>query len=308
VVISLHGHDPAAYEPHALHRDPRNYPETNCYTDTLIELLHGHGLEPLAGLGHLVRTDFEGDQFTFFKMPQQDLEHGFGVDIHEMQPVGALTEQIAAQLAHGRTMTVELDSYFLPDVAATDYRRNHVKSTVAIEAIDLEGERLHYFHNLGLHELSGEDYRGIFHLDGAPDELLPPYLELVRFDLAPPAPEFARDALRHHLRLRPGDNPFGRFGSRLEADLPRLLEGDLDDFHAYAFATVRMAGASFELLQAHVQWLFGEPLEPLDRIVEASKVLSFRLARRRAFDPAPAIAGMAEAWAEAMAALDAAAT
>jgi hypothetical protein len=307
VVISLHGHDPATYVPHPLHDTGRNYPETNCYTDTLVELLHGHGLEPLAGLGHLVRTDFEGDQFTFFKMPQQDLENGFGVDIHEMQPVGALPQQIAAQLEQGNTMTVELDSFFLPDVAATDYRRNHVKTTVAVEAIDLEGERLRYFHNLGLHELSGEDYRGVFHLDGAPDDLLPPYMELVRFDVAPPAEDFARSALRHHLRFRPADNPFERFAGRLEADLPRLLEGDLDDFHAYAFATVRMAGASFELLQGHVEFLFGERLEALDRIVEGTKVLSFRLARRRAFDPGPAVAGMAAAWSEAMDRLDAAA-
>ena len=82
-----------------------------------------------------------------------------------------------------------------------------------------------------------------------------------------------------------------------------MLEGDLEDFHAYAFATVRMAGAAFELLQAHVEWLTGEPIEALDRIVEGAKVLSFRLARRRAFDPQPAVEGMAAAWQEAMDAL-----
>ncbi len=175
----------------------------------------------------------------------------------------------------------------------------------------MEGERLHYFHNVGLHELSGEDYRGVFHLDGAPEELLPPYLELVRFEAVPRVPggeevrDLALGQLRFHLGWRPAENPFERFGSRLEQDLPRLLEGDLEDFHAYAFATVRMAGAAFELLQAHATWLLGEPVEPLDRIVEGSKVLSFRLARRRAFDPQPAIAGMAEAWRESMDALDA---
>ena len=306
-MISLHGHDPATYVPHPVHGEGRNYPETNCYTDTLVELLHAHGLEPLAGLGHLVRTDFEGDQFTFFKMPQQDLELGFGVDIHEMQPVGSLPDQFAAQLAAGNTMTAELDSFYLPDVAATDYRRNHVKTTVAVEAIDQDGERLRYFHNQGLHELSGEDYRGVFRLDGAAPEVLPPYLELVRFGVAEPDPDHPREALRYHLRLRPAENPFTRFGARLQEDLPRLLEGDLEDFHAYAFATVRMAGAAFELLQAHAEWLLGEPVEPLDRIVEGAKVLSFRLARRRAFDPAPAVAGMAAAWEEAMESLDAAA-
>jgi hypothetical protein len=299
----------ATYVPHAIHQPGRDYPQTNCYTDTLVELLHARGHEPLAMLGHLVRTDFEGDQFTFFKPPQGDLERLYGLDIHEMQPVGALPDQMAEQLAHGRSMTAELDSFFLPDTAATDYRRNHVKTTIAVETIDRAAERLRYFHNQGLHELSGEDYRGVFRLDGAPPELLPPYLELARFDGTPAADlrSVATELLAYHLRHRPEDNPFGRFGSRLDADLPRLLAGSAEDFHAYAFATVRMAGAAFELLQAHSVWLLGEPIEPLDRIVEGAKILSFRLARRRAFDPGPAVAGMAGAWAEAMDALDAAA-
>ena len=292
----------AEYVAHRIHQPGRDYPETNCYTDTLVELLHSRGLEPLAMLGHLVRTDFEGDQLTFFKPPQGDLETLFGVDVHEMQPVGALPDQMAAQVAHGRSMTAELDAFFLPDTAATDYRANHVKTTIAVDAIDPGGERLRYFHNQGRHELSGADFRGIFRLDGAPDEVLPPYLELVRFD-GPPAADaraVARGLLAHHLAYRPLDNPFGRFGSRLEADLPRLLEGSSEDFHAYAFATVRMAGAAFELLQAHCEWLLDERVDALDRIVEGAKVLSFRLARRRAFDPGPAVAGMAAAWQEAM--------
>ena len=50
------------------------------------------------------------------------------------------------------------------------------------QAIDREAEVLRYFHNAGLYELSGEDYRGIFRLDGFSDPVvLPPYVELVRF-------------------------------------------------------------------------------------------------------------------------------
>ncbi len=292
----------ATYVPHLIHQPGRDYPETNCYTDTLVELLHSRGQEPLAMLGHLVRTDFEGDQFTFFKPSPGDLERLFGVDIHEMQPVGALPDQMSEQLARGRSMTAELDAFFLPDTAATDYRRNHVKTTIAVDAIDREAEWLRYFHNQGRHELSGEDYRGVFRLDGAPPEVLPPYLELARFD-GPPAADpqaVARELLAQHLGYRPADNPFERFGARLQEDLPRLLEGSSEDFHAYAFATVRMAGAAFELLQAHCEWLLGERLGSLDRIVEGAKILSFRLARRRAFDPGPAIGDMAAAWEEAM--------
>jgi hypothetical protein len=302
--------NPETYVPHALHSPDREYRETNCYTDVLIELLHSRGLEPLAGFGHLVRTDFEGDQFTFFKMPQGDIELLYGVDIHEMQPVGSLPDQIELQLERGATMLVELDSFYLPDTAATDYRRNHVKSTVAAQAIDQSSETLFYFHNTGLFALSGDDYRGIFGLDGRPCEMLPPYLELARFDLGRPlAGEDLRSAalerLAFHLRFRPMHNPFARFGDRLRSDLPRLLEGDSDAFHAYAFATVRMAGAAFDLLRSHLCWLFdGGIAETFDPIVEGCQVLAFRLARRRPFDPAVTLDRMAQAWTSAMAGLE----
>ncbi len=302
--------DPATYVPHPLHSPDRAYRETNCYTDVLIELLHSRGFEPVAGLGHLVRTDFEGDQFTFFKMPQGDIETLYGVDIHEMQPVGALPDQIEEQLGRGRTMLVELDSFYLPDTAATDYRRNHVKSTVAVEAIDQAGETMRYFHNTGLHELSGEDYRGAFGLEGRPPEMLPPYLEVARFDAGEPLMNGALRAaalerLAFHLDRRPSQNPFEVFGAQLQNDLPKLVVGDSQDFHAYAFATVRMAGAAFDLLRAHLNWLFDEGAgKALDPIVDACQILSFRLARRRAFDPGTAISQMAGTWDATMADLE----
>lgn len=306
--------NPATYVPHALHAPDRAYRETNCYTDVLIELLHSRGYEPLAGLGHLVRTDFEGDQFTFFKMPQGDIETLYGIDIHEMQPVGALPDQIEEQLSRGRTMLVELDSFYLPDTAASDYRRNHVKSTVAVEAIDQATETMHYFHNTGLYELSGEDYRGAFGLDGRPMQMLPPYLEIARFDAGQPLADGALrsaaiERLSFHLGRRPSTNPFETFGRQLSTDLPKLVDGDAEDFHAYAFATVRMAGAAFDLLRAHVGWLLDAKVaEALDPIVDGCQVLSFRLARRRTFDPRPAISGMTRAWDSAMQAMEGAVT
>jgi hypothetical protein len=295
-----------SFVPHPLHAADQPYRETNCYCDVLIELLHSRGLEPLAGLGHLVRTDFEGDQFTFFKMPPADIELLYGIDIHEMQPVGALPEQIRGQLERGRTMLVELDSFFLPDTAATDYRRNHVKTTVAADAIDCEAETLRYFHNSGLHALSGADFRGVFGLDGRGEGSLPPYLELVRFDCGEPLSgaqlrEAALDLLSFHLERRPRSNPFAAFGSQLEARLPALVAGDADSFHAYAFATARMAGACFSLLRAHLAWLLPAADPALfEPIVDSCQILSFRLARRRPFDPQGLIETMAASWAQAM--------
>ncbi len=313
-IVSLLGLDPTTYRSHALHSPERTYMEINCYTDILVELLHARGQEPLAAMGATVQMDFEGDQWTFFKPAPEDLERLFGLDIHEMQPYRPLPEQIAEQIADGRTITVELDSWYLPDTAATSYRAEHVKSSIVPEAIELERQTLRYFHATGLHELGGEDYRGVFRLDAPnPEDLLPPYTELVRFDAGPPLEqaalrEAANELLRARLQRRPATNPFVRFGARLERDLPRLLEGDAADYHAYSFATVRMAGSAFEAAGSHVQWLFGESGGPahdaLGRIVEGCKTLSFRLARRRAFEPEEALAVLAAAWDEAMARLD----
>jgi hypothetical protein len=311
-MASLFGLDPATYRPHELHAGERVYLETNCYMDVIIELLHARGDEPLAAMGTTVRLDFEGDQWTFFKPDPGDLERLFGIDIHEMQPWRPIPIQIAELLEAGRTLTVELDAWLLPDTAATSYRTEHVKTTVIPEAIDVDGERLRYFHNGSLYELGGDDFRGLFHLDDGDPAILPPYTELVRFDagarLTGDALRSASlDALRHHLAHAPSDDPFGRFGRRLAADLPSLLEGDAATYHAYAFATVRMAGAGFELLGSHVEWLLGPAGIPatgaLGRIVEGAKLLGFRLARQRPFDPEPIVADMSLAWDEAIAAL-----
>jgi hypothetical protein len=312
-LVSLLGVEPSGYRPHALHSPERTYVETNCYTDIVIELLHASGEEPLAAMGCTMRMDFEGDQWTFLKPWPEDLELLYGLDIHEMQPYRPLPEQAVEQITQGQTLIVELDSWYMPDTAATSYRSEHVKSSVVIEAIDPEAERMRYFHATGLYELSGEDYRGVFRL-GRPfsEDVLPPYTELVRFDVGPrlrgaELRDAALALLRRHLDRRPSSNPFVRFAAQLERELPRLLAGDADDYHAYAFATVRMAGSAFEAAASHVQWLIGDADEvsrALSRIVEGCKILSFRLARRRAFEPAPALAELAAAWDEAMTRLD----
>jgi hypothetical protein len=313
-LVSLLELDPAAYRSHPLHAPERTYAETNCYTDILIELLHARGEEPLAAMGCTVRIDFEGDQWTFFKPFVDDLELLYGVDVHEMQPYRPLPEQAAEQIAEGRTLIVELDSWYLPDTAATSYRSEHVKTSVAVEGIDPVGERLRYFHAAGLYELDGEDYRGVFRLGrDFSDDVLPPYTELVRFDAGralrgEELRETTRALLRSHLEHRPDANPFLRFDAQLKRDLPRLLEGDADEYHAYAFATVRMAGSAFEIAASQAEWLLGDgaagACEALREIVDGCKILSFRLARRRAFDPSETLSALATAWDEAMGRLD----
>ena len=250
---------------------------------------------------------------TFFKPDPTDLEALFGIDIHEMQPYRPLPLQIAEQIDAGRTIIVELDAWYLPDTATTSYRREHVKTSVAAEAIDLERGWMRYFHGPSLFELDGEDYLRIFHLEGDTDpEVLPPYTELVRFDSGPrlrgdALRAAAVDALRQHFAHRPEPNPFERFGENLDRELPVLLEAGQEAYHAYAFATVRMVGAAYELAAAQVDWMFGErgarAATAMNTIVDGCKVLGFRLARRRTFDTGPVLASLGDAWVETVAAL-----
>jgi len=261
-------------------------------------------------LGCIVRTDWEGDQFTYAKPRQSDLERLYGIEIHEMLPYRPMPDHIQEQLSLGRTVLVEMDAWYLPDTAATSYRREHLKTTVAPLLIDPEHERMRYLHNAGCFELEGEDYQGVFReLSHFTDDVMEPFCELVSFDAGPRlAGEQLRDAAREllteHWQRRPANNPFAAWGKRMVEDLPRLLAGDAADYHAYAFVTVRMVGSAFELLADHAEWLYGEGGRDASRvlreIVEATKVLSFRLARRRQFDAQPILDAMARSWEDGM--------
>ena len=76
--------DAASYQPHPLHATERTWTETNCYVDLWIELLHALGLDPLAAAAFTISTDFEGDQWTFFKFPPEDLRALYGLEVAEM--------------------------------------------------------------------------------------------------------------------------------------------------------------------------------------------------------------------------------
>ncbi len=69
-----------------------------------------------------------------------------------------------------------------------------------------------------------------------------------------------------------------------------------------------MAGAAFELCASHLDWLLGgegaAASSALREIVDGCKVLSLKLARRRAFDPQPLVERLAGAWGRAMGRLD----
>ncbi|MBX7101268.1 MAG: DUF1839 family protein [Myxococcaceae bacterium] len=312
------------YRPHALHSPERSWPETNCYSDLWIEMLHGFGREPLAALGFTAALDFEGDQWTFFKPPPSDLLRLFGLEVLEMAVWRPLEQHLVEHVAQGRLVLVELDSFYLPDTRGTAYQAEHVKTTVGVQAIDVEGQRLGYFHNAGYWELEGQDYLGVFrrlpHFQVQPD-VLPPYVEMVKTHpaLEQRGPALVRTAaaiLREHLARRPGQNPFTRFEARFAKDLDWLLTQPMATFHLYAFNTLRQIGANFELLGSHLQYLRanGEALDgaaatAFVELAAGAKALQFQLARavnkKKLPDWKPTLAGMHGKYEQGMAALSA---
>lgn len=308
--------DAKTYQRHAIHGADRIWAETNCYVDLLVELIHAHGFEPIAALPFTLAIDFEGDQWTFFKFPHTDLIELFGIDVQELAIYRSLTDHIEEQLDGGKPVLVELDSWFLPDTAGTAYQLEHVKTTVAVNLIDVANRRLGYFHNQGYFELSGEDFEQIFQLGGlVHPRMLPPYVELCKFRDLPKLDAGAlRDQsvriLHRHLPLVPKNNPFRAFKERFARDLDWLMQADISIFHKYSFATLRQYGACFELSQTYTDWLAKNGVEGIDtataafgEIAQTAKAFQFQLARamaRKKNLDLTAVDAMAAAWERGM--------
>lgn len=253
--------DVAGYHPHSLHGDGCTWVEKNCYVDVCIELLHTLGLEPRAALAPTVAIDFEGDNFTFFKPSHDEVRALYGIDVQELNVWRPLLDHSLEHLGAGRLISTEADSYWLPDTAGTDYRRNHVKTTIILADVDVDARRLGYFHNTGYHALEGEDFERLFRVDATPsDEVLPLFAEVIKIDRLvrrPPAvlAAIARGFLLQHIERRASENPVRRFAARTERDVATLHERGLSYYHAWAFGTIRQLGVSCELLAAHLRWL-----------------------------------------------------
>jgi hypothetical protein len=309
-MTSLLGLDPGSYDSHALHSPERIFPETNCYTDLWIELVHALGHDPLAMLGCCAVVDWEGDQWTFFKPAFSDLERLYGLETYELALYRSLPDHIVEQLELGRFVIVEVDGYFLPDTAGRSYRESHEKTSIVVESLDRSARSLRYFHNGGFWQAAGDDYLGVLRLDTRPAADLPPYAELVRRDRLPAcAPDLLRDEARtafaSHLARRPGRNPVMAFGEHLADQLPHLA--DESDYHVYAFATLRQCGAAWDAASAFVAWLDGPTTPAADgfaTLAAASKTMLLKLARAaatgRPFDPSEPIAEMARVWDETL--------
>jgi hypothetical protein len=280
--------DASAYRPHPLHDAERAWPETNCYVDLWIEVLAAMGAEPRAMLGFTAAQDFEGDQFTFFKAPLEDLEALYGLRVSELAVYERVEDHIAVQLARGRLCLVEVDGFFLPDTQGVSYRTEHGKTTVAPNRLDIAGRRMEYFHNGGYFALEGEDFDGVFLRPGDPERPFLPYTEFAKLPASLPSDADlrlrARAILRRHLGQRPAANPVRAFQVRFTQQAEALAERPFDAFHKYAFNTLRQLGANFELMSDHLAWIGGghageRALGACRTIADTAKAAQFQLAR-----------------------------
>jgi hypothetical protein len=297
---AIEGLDPAAYSRHGLHDPARNWPETNCYVDLLIEVLARRGHDPRAALAFTVAQDYEGDQFTFFKIPPADLSLLYGVEVLELAIFDGLEDHVRIQLARGRLPMIEVDAHFLPDTRGVSYRLGHSKTTIAVNVLDSAQRRLDYFHNAGYFRLDGADFDAL--MRPVRDGGLPlfPYVEFIKFGPVPPAGEqidISRMLLARHLSRRPLQNPFAAWSEVVAADIGSLMKRPADWFHIYAFNTLRQAGANFELLASYLGWLQerGEPAVERSKvaaeaIASNTKLMQFQFARASARGKVPDVA------------------
>lgn len=259
--ISVLGIDPGAYVKHALHEESALWVEKNCYADVWIEVLHAQRLNPLPLLAFTVALDFVGDQWTFYKPSHDDLNTLYGLEVQELNVFRPLAEHAVAHLSAGRLILTESDAFYLPDTAGTDYRRQHTKTTIALETLDVEGRKLGYFHNTGYYTLEGEDFDGVFRSAGTWDaHILPLFAEWVGLERLERHSEDelrvrSRALLARYLRRRPAVSPVARFARQFGSDLDALRAKGIDAYHIYAFATLRQLGSNFELAAAYLRWL-----------------------------------------------------
>lgn len=316
----LPGLSPSTYARHMLHQEGRSWVEKNCYIDVWIEVIHAFGMDPMALLPFTMAIDFEGDQWTFYKPSHDEIRDLYGIDVQELTIWRPLIEHLLEHLPEGKLVATEADAFYLPDTAATDYRRAHTKTTIVIQDVDTDAKRLGYFHNASYYSLEGEDYDMTFKVGvNTGDTGMPLFAEVMRTDrIVRRSPEELRAMslalFAKHLARRPGTNPFTRFRARFERDLPHLQARGLPYYHAWAFATVRQAGGAFELASLYLKWLaehgstgLDAPAAAFDRIQAGAKTLILKVARavsnKKPLDVKGVFDDMEGAWEEGMTAL-----
>lgn len=316
--------DVPSYTQSPLHGGARTWTETNCYIDIWIELVHLLGLaaEP-AGVCAFSADSLPG-QWSFLKYQPEDLRALYGIEVAEFNPWKDMEEHVLEMMAAGHLITLETDSWYLPDTAGVAYQLDHVKSSIMPLRIDPAARRLTYLHNAGLYQLEGVDYDGVFSKPGTSNVAPQPYVELVRVDRldrdVETLPRRTVALAREHLARRPADNPVARFADQVRTIAPTLPERGFDYFHKFSFAYTRQLGLTAQNAADACRWLASQTIDPdvltdqqrselasaatsFDVVSQEMKNLQFALARvtgGRKKDIEPALTLVTDQWDEAV--------
>lgn len=297
--------DPTSYRPHFSHDAERSWPQTNCYFDLAIELLHALDLDPVPAFACTLSADHDGTQWSFVKQPPEDLRRLYGLEVTEENVWQPVLETIESGPSRGILHTVEVDSWWLPDTAGTAYRTEHVKTTILPTRVDRDARLMWYLHNAGMYELRDEDFDGVFGLIPSTAVVLPPYIEQIRL-----YPERALDGAlmtiaREHVARLPEGNPIDRLADGVRAAAQWLPEAGMEKFHLWAFATLRQCGATAEMAADFVTTVDGvapgaaEAARHFRDVATGAKSVQFkmaRVARGRTTDVDPTLLEMARSW------------
>jgi hypothetical protein len=299
------GADPGDYRSHFTHQAERMWPETNCYFDLWIEVLHCLRKDPVPAFACLLSADHDGFQWDFVKQPPEDLRRLYGLEVTEENVWLPVLDMVESGPDRGVLHTVEVDSWWLPDTAGTAYRTQHVKTTIVPTRVDRRQRIMWYLHNAGLFELRDDDFDGVFGLSNGHEIVLPPYVEQIRNFPTRIESDAIVSIVREHIQRRPAGNPVGRLAEGVQRATKWLPEAGMETFHLWAFATLRQCGATAELSGDLVEYLdpvfpgSGEAREHFRNVAAGAKSVQFKMARAasgRTVDVAPALEAMAVSW------------
>jgi hypothetical protein len=279
---------PEGRNAHPLHAGERIWRESNCYVDLWIGLLHHLELDPVAMLACCVAPHFEGDQWTFHKPSSSELALLYGVRVEELTVWRSLREHVERQLSLGRIVLVEVDGYHLPDTRGVTYHLEHNKTTIGIHHFDAAAGTLGYFHNSGSFTLADDDVDGVLSASVTASQL-PPFAELADPSRRSAASlstlrERSRQIASQRLALASHHNPFSEWSQAADDEVNALASNPLCYFHAWAFAAMRQAGATTELLAFWCDWIsddeeLGVAAAALRELSQTLAAQQFRLAR-----------------------------
>jgi hypothetical protein len=241
----------------------RIWPETNRYTDVWLSVLSALRLDPVACLPYTLAVDFLDDQWTQVRPSHDDLYLLYGIEVQTLTLWRPLTDHLQEQLGAGRLVIVDVPARGLPDGAGGLLHPRRATETIVVNEIDVQQERLGFFHRTDYRVVQGAAYRQLLHPESGPDtDTLVGRAEVINLHNLVRRPS---DTLRHlshqllekYLGRVPTRHPLRRWKRRFTHEVMPLLSGGPTHYQHWADAGPHQLGAAFELASVYLLWIGG---------------------------------------------------